>query len=177
MKFDTTKNKIRKLWRDSGNVEDAIDLQTNTDNQIIKKLDYVVPNPQIFNSIRNLDIDWDYMTATESSGIIHILRQSWELEFSQIDIRFLPFFKTNILYRLGDAGISGDLDDFYIPWNVYYQSQKLWDIKDLENDPSSDIKNAKLHVSVFIAKPSDITSLPLLQAKLQIRFINSEEMD
>lgn len=172
--YSTTKRKIGKLWEFSQSNSYDIITSRDTESRIITKIKLVNPSGHILNNLRNFDIDWENMVGSTSGGV-PVVNQSWSIEFNQINTKFLSLIDSEIIYRLGDSG--GDLGDFYSPDPSNFLANKVWDINDLENDPTSDVKQATLQISTWIKKTNDVDVLPSFQAKLLVRFLNTEEMN
>jgi len=164
-------------------VSDKIQLINNqeTNKQLIKTdVSQLKLDVSSFSKIRNYDSDWIEPDTLIANETIYRLYKTWQVEFSEIDIKYLSFFRYDILAKLNttdvEGDISGDASGFYVPYNTYFSKSFVWDIKDLEDDPSSDTKRATLNASIYLVKPTYLT-LPLFKVKLLVKFLPLRQLD
>ena len=185
MSFINSKNKIQKLWNDSKDISFSIEQQNKVKIEINTQLNSAKSIQQIFSSLKNFDVDWSYPTIEEATdGSIISSHINWEVVFSNLNLQYLPYFKPDIILKVGDgANLPEDSDT---PYNdTYLYKNFVWDIKDLEGTTN---KLATLMAGIFIRKPSDIVGisegvyrthgyLPNYQVKLLLKFVPFNVLD
>jgi len=177
--FINTKNKWQKVYKE---VSDKIQVTSNQDSnntQIKNNVSRLDLDFGSFSKIRNYDTAWVDADSIMSGDTIYRLYKTWQINFPSLDVKYLSFFKCDILAKLNTSdteGIISGNSNFYVPYSTYFSKSFVWDIKDLESNSSSDNKNATLNASIYITKPIYLT-LPLFKFKLLIKFLPLRHWD
>jgi hypothetical protein len=156
--FNSKKNKINSL---DTTIKDT---SSNIDNQDIKNKALIIKinKDSIYNltkKLNNLSFDWEYL---DTDGLVFSQYKNWTLEFSEIDIRLLPFLDVKFLYRRGEGTVIDDND-------IVPTIQKVCEIEDVPNKTSDYLKKVTMKISFSF---STFTSDETYQAKLNILFLN-----
>lgn len=178
MKYLRTKNKLKKLWKRSEDTEDNIIINSSTNDQINDYLENSKANQIAFNKLKNLGTsDWNPLTVEINSiGSATSAYKIFSEHIGGFDYRLISFFKPEILFRYSPSALedeSGSLP--FLPWSLFFEKSILWEIKDLEDNENSNMKDITLHAHIHSVSP-DVED-NIFEFKFLLYYINPQNFD
>jgi hypothetical protein len=174
----TQRNKLTKAELNNQIQLNKISLREWTASQIEARVENTQPRGQNIALSNSWDSEWEIMDATVSSGITYDVYKSWVINFGEMNYNWLNKFQIEIICRNGVDG-DGDSSGFQVQYNNLFRKFIGWNIKDLENNPSSDTKNIQLLVSLYSYRiyPYVTSALPIFESKLLVKYLDQSNRD
>lgn len=174
--FSSQRNKLINLDKSINQISNNIDKQQIKNNNLIYKFNQQLTIYNYHKTFHDFSFEWEnfstfidpyYFIVYElDPTAIGIFFKSWELEFEKMDIRLIPFFNSDILFRK-DNGETQYIIDKSIYTSKQIQIEEITPMHEF-------IKKVKFNVTVLIMNlyPFPFESL---QGKLNCFFINPKD--
>lgn len=164
MKFNSTKNKLKKLNILNAELLQIADNQENRNNNAVFNKNINIPNNFLFNKNAVFSTDWEVIESI-SDSFYYTKHKLWTIEFDKFDIRMLPHLDVKILYRTTGGNVEDTINQF--PYtNKYFQ------IFDIPNESNDNYKQVKMLVGLYVSKTGVDFNYDV---KLNIIFTNPRE--
>jgi len=167
--YDNNKRKISKLVNDQNNLQSKIDQRKILRPNLVKKLILSEPINLPFKIPIDLSIDFSPMGFFYEGTTA--LFQTWQIVFEKIDIKLIPYLKTEFVYRIGNGdGIPIDDTRFHpsssnlLGFSSSFIINEVYQEIDLDNEPDN-IKKVIYNKSLYVA-PFSFSNLPDFEVKL-----------
>lgn len=121
MSFNTTKNKLEKLWNQNKENEKVIITHKDNNTFIIDNVNILNTKNTTSSILANFSSDWLIPTTllfTPDGGIEDIVGGNfvdYKLIFNDIDSSFIPYIHCEIIYRIGTSGIIPLIPNPFVP--------------------------------------------------------------
>lgn len=146
MKYENTKSKFQKIWRDKENAEQDIDNAEFSKEITLESVRLVNLGFHYTKKIYKYESEWELAETIENRTY-----KEWRIEIGKFPLKYIPYIKTNILYKTTESDI------------VY--TSKVFHIIDTGNEH---IKTVTLVVGMFVNNPINI------EVKLVLEYTNPE---
>jgi len=167
MKYKNTPHKIKKLWSNHKKVSNSIDREKEDITSLKDNVEKVKVRKHLFKSGFEYDSGWIYFDFKNYSNS-QVLYKNWEIEFSRMNVNFVPFINYALIYQGEDFDyrtfVRDDTSDFDI-----YQSDFIF-IEDIEDEENDNIKKVTLNIGFYTSHNSK--NLPDTKVRLYIDFDN-----
>lgn len=147
MTFNTSKNKLKKIYNDSNKNQFQIDTLSDNDKKISLKTNQVNRKSNNFTNIIDYSSDWltpeTRTREKDGENIIWRFFKEYIVEINGINKNFNPIFESKVSYRLGDSEKSAPIPDaLYHPPGTPFDDDVVLELNSItEIKPSGDEDN------------------------------------
>jgi hypothetical protein len=171
------KKKIPNAILEQNKQENKIFLQEWVKGKIDNQITSVNPSNTVISNA-NLNSDWILVTPdVRMAGTVNEINANWvtwRVEFGEINLNYLEFFKAEFVTKNGTNG-DGDSTAFSPAYTFFTDDREFykfwgWDIKDLPAAPTSNVKTVALVASYYHF--NRVYTFPAFESKLLIQYCN-----
>lgn len=159
--------KLNNLSLNADKQKQDISLQSWIGETMARQISAFQPNNQFIQKANVWTTDWENPNISAIIGGGDAIWYNWSIDMGQLNLNQLNSFQVEILLRNGEDA-NGNSTGFEMLTSPGFYRFHGYDIKDLEADPTSDVKNIKLIASFYL---EDAVVFIPFQSKLIVQYM------